>query len=350
MVPYALADISVPDGTRLISLSQNESHRPPAPEVLEAARSSFSNAVLYPDPDWTALRQALAGRYRIDPDLILCGAGSLDLIAAIARVYAGPDRAILAPAHAYPFFRTSAQMADARFDTAFETPEAVSIDALLAAARPDTSVVFLANPGNPTGTRLPRSEIARLRENLPDTALLVIDEAYGEFADHLGEPCFGLVANGPTVVLRTFSKAYGMAGYRVGWGLFPKKIATEIRKVLNPNNLPAASQAAATAAVEAHAYMRDTCVLTAEIRDHARTQLQTAGFHVRESLTNFLLLDLASAIEAQHAETWLRRQGILLRRQSGVGLPHALRITIGPEPDMAQAVNALTNWTQESRS
>jgi histidinol-phosphate aminotransferase len=134
--------------------------------------------------------------------------------------YAGPDRAVLAPAHAYPFFRSAAQMAEARFDTAPEDGfHRLSVDALLDAVRPDTGIVFLANPGNPTGTRIPASEIRRLRDALRADILLVIDEAYGEFADQAGRASIRLVERGDTVVLRTFSKAYGLAGLRVGWGV-----------------------------------------------------------------------------------------------------------------------------------
>ena len=148
--------------------------------------------MLYPDPDWTDLRHTLADLHRINANGILCGSGSLDLIGCLARVFAGPDRAVLAPAHAYPFFRTAAQVANARFDTAEETDAVVSVDALLGAVQSDTGIIFVANPGNPTGTRIPKSEILRLRQGLQPDILLVVDEAYGEFADHLDERCFDL--------------------------------------------------------------------------------------------------------------------------------------------------------------
>jgi hypothetical protein len=169
MAPYALARMEPPPGRPLISLAQNESLRPPSPAVLDALKAAHP-AETYPDPDWTRLRKAIAGVHDLDPALILCGAGSLDLIACLARAYAGPDRAVLAPAHAYPFFHAAAQMAGARFDTAPEEDFTVSVDALLDAVRPDTGLLFLANPGNPTGTRIPASEIRRLRDALRETS------------------------------------------------------------------------------------------------------------------------------------------------------------------------------------
>ncbi|WP_377190590.1 pyridoxal phosphate-dependent aminotransferase [Ruegeria meonggei] len=350
MSPYALADLSAPRGKPLISLSQNESLRPPSPIAIEAAARAMSTSMLYPDPDWTGLRNALADRHDIDPEGILCGSGSLDLIGCLARVFAGPERAVLAPAHAYPFFRTAAQVANARFDTAREEDTVVSVDALLGAVRPDTGLVFVANPGNPTGTRIPKSELSRLRKGLRPDILLVIDEAYGEFADHLGERCFDLVQRGNTVVSRTFSKAYGMAGFRVGWGLFPPAIATEMRKVMNPNNIPAVAQVVATAAVQDAAYMRDTCEMTASLRDKSAAELRKAGFDLSPSFTNFLLLNLGSADKARQVDEALRAEGVFLRPQSGAGLPNALRMTIGSSETTDSALTILKQWKQEEQT
>ncbi len=347
MSPYALAQLSPPKDKPLISLSQNESLRPPSPAALEAAAIALGTSMLYPDPDWTDLRLALADLHGIDSEGILCGAGSLDLIGCLARVFAGPKRAVLAPAHAYPFFRTAAQVADARFDTAEETDAVVSVDALLGAVQPDTGIVFVANPGNPTGTRIPKSEITRLRQGLRPDILLVNDEAYGEFSDHLGERCFDLVQDGNTVVLRTFSKAYGMAGFRVGWGLFPPSIAADLRKVMNPNNIPVSCQMAAAAAVRDDAYMRETCAMTATFRDQAAARLNEAGFDPYPSFTNFLLLNMGSAEAAQSADEALRATGVFLRPQGGAGLPHTLRMTVGPQEALESAIENLKRWKQE---
>ena len=349
MAPYALAELSAPEGKQLISLSQNESLRPPSPRAVAAAAKVLESGMLYPDPDWTALRHALSERHGIEAGNILCGSGSLDLIGCIARVFAGPDRAVLAPAHAYPFFQTAAQMADARFDIAQEKNATVSVDTLLDTVRADTGIVFVANPGNPTGTRIPKSELIRLRAGLRPDILLVIDEAYGEFADHLDERCFDLVQGGNTVVLRTFSKAYGMAGFRVGWGLFPTPIAADLRKVMNPNAITAAGQAAAQAAVEDDAYMRETCAQTANLRNWAKTELHQIGLTPYPSFTNFLLIDMGNAAAALQADAALRSEGIFLRPQSGASLPHALRMTIGPKPAMQAALNALRHWKETSK-
>ncbi|MEM1045498.1 MAG: histidinol-phosphate transaminase [Pseudomonadota bacterium] len=350
MAPYGLPKLGAPSDRDLISLSQNESLRPPSPMALVAAAEALASAALYPDPGWTALRHSLAEHHGLPADQILCSAGSLDLIGGLARVHAGPGRAVLAPAHAYPFFRTAAQLVNARFDTAEEVDCTVDVDALLAAVRDDTALVFVANPANPTGTRLPRSELERLRAGLPEPVLLVIDEAYGEFADHLDEPSWPLVEAGNIVVLRTFSKAYGLAGLRVGWGLFPPVIAAEMPKALNPNALPMVAQAAALAALEDQAYMHETRRVTADLRDRAAQALAAAGFAVLPSLTNFLLIRFDSAEAAEHAEAALCADGIILRRQQAAGLPEALRMTIGPEPALQAAIDRLKRWKAAHRT
>ena len=349
MSPYALAQLTPPEGKPLVSLSQNESLRAPSPHAITAGAGALQAGHLYPDPDWQALRQGLAALHAVPVDSICCGCGSMELIACLTQAFADEDNAVLAPAHAYPFFRTAAQLARARFDTAPEEDGHVSVDALLTSVQPDTRLVFVANPGNPTGTRISRAELIRLRDGLRGDILLVIDEAYGEFADHLDEPVYDLVERGDTVVLRTFSKAYGLAGMRVGWGLFPPGIARDIRKVMNPNNIAASSQAAAAAALADQGYMRETCNLTAALATGFRRRLVQAGFDLPESYTNFLLIRFGSGDAARSADEALRREGIFLRPQGGVGLHHCLRVTIGAQGDLDRAADILEHWSREQR-
>ena len=350
MSPYALADLNAPAGKRLVSLSQNESLRPPSPRAVEAAVKAMTATHLYPDPDWRALRGALADLHGIAAAGILCGNGSMELIACLTRAYCDERGAVLAPAHAYPFFRTAAKLARARYDTAPEEDLIVSIDALLDAVRPDTRVVFIANPGNPTGTRIPRAELLRLREELRGDILLVIDEAYGEFTDHLDEPVFDLVGRGDTAVLRTFSKAYGLAGMRVGWGLFPESVSGEVRKVMNPNNISTVGQAAAAAALEDQAYMRGTCAITARLRDGFITKMRKAGFDVPESFTNFVLVRLEAFGTTQTADEALRAEGVVARAQGGAGLSDGLRVTVGTEEELDLAAKILERWAEGGKA
>lgn len=344
MAPYALADLSVPEGKRLISLAQNESAVPPSPKAIAAGRDAMATAELYPDPDWTGLREAIAQVHDVPADCILCGAGSMELIACLAHCYAGPNRRVLSSQYGYAFFRTAALAAGAAFDQAAEHDRTVSVDTLLAAVRDDTGLVFVANPGNPTGTRIARCELLRLRDGLGRGTLLVIDEAYGEFADGCGEPLFELVSRGDTVVLRTFSKAYGLAGMRVGWGLFPPAIAAEMRKVLNPNNISTVSEAATRAAMADQAYMRATCAETIARRDGFAERMRQLGLLVPDSYTNFVVIGFADSDAAARAGQALRSEGVLLRGLAGYGLSNCLRATIGDEADLDCAAHHIATW------
>lgn len=350
MSPYALAELKAPSGKSFISLAQNECLRPPSPLAIEAAAKELKTGQLYPDPDWGELRAALSAVHNISADRILCGCGSLELISCLTKAFADNNNAVLTSAHAYPFFRSAAQMVQARCDIAPEDDTCVSVDALLNAVRDDTRIVLVANPGNPTGTRIPRTELLRLREGLPRDVLLVIDEAYGEFADHLGERVFDLVDYSFTVVLRTFSKAYGLAGMRAGWGLFPSDIANEVRKVMNPNNVTRASQAAATAALADQDYMKQTCTKTSKLRDGFRQRLIEFGLDVRESFTNFVLIRIDSATEANRIDWALRTEGVLLRSQAGAGLGNCLRATVAKEDHLDIAAGFLEQLVKERRA
>lgn len=326
MAGYALADLG--DATA-VSLAQNESAFPASPRAILAGQAAMAGATLYPDPDWRDLRAAIAGVHGLPADGILCGAGSMELIGALIRAYAGPGDEVLGSAYGYLFVATACQQSGARYVRAPEPDLTVAVDLLLAAVTPATRIVFLCNPGNPTGTRIPNAEVVRLRAGLPAEVLLVVDQAYGEFDDQDHAPVFDLVSRGDTVVLRTFSKAYGLAAARVGWGCFPPEIAGGTRKLLNPNNISCASQDMATAAMHDQAHMRSVVHRTAAIRERFTDRLRGAGLLVPQSHTNFVLIRYPDATMAERADHALRGAGFILRRMGGYGLPTCLRATIG---------------------
>lgn len=337
MAPYALADLA--EG--LVSLSQNESAFPPSPAALSAGRTALDQAALYPDPDWTDLRQAIGDAYDLEPASILCGAGSMELIGALIRAFAGPGDEVLAPAYGYLFVATACRQAGAAYRTAAEDGFVVSVDSLLAAVTPKTRIVFLCNPGNPTGTRLPNSEVLRLRASLRGDVLLVVDQAYGEFDDQDHRTVFDLASRGDTVVTRSLSKAYGLAGARTGWGLFPEAVGAEVRKLLNPNNVSGVSQAMAAAAIRDQAYMRRTVAATTDISLRFCGRLREAGYDIPASHTNFVLIPFANAPAARAADSTLRSGGFLLRGMGGYGLSHCLRATIAAAATMERVADIL---------
>ena len=338
MAAYALADLG---GEEKPTLAQNESAFPPSPLAKAAGIAALDRTALYPDPDWQTLRSSIAAAHGVTRDLILCGAGSMDLIDTVIRAFSGPGEEVLATSYSYLFAAAATSRATATYITVPEADFRVSVDALLAAVTARTRIVFICNPGNPTGTRIPNSDILRLRKGLRDDILLVIDQAYGEFDDQDQAPVFALAERGDTVILRTFSKAYGLAGQRVGWGIFPPAIGAEVRKLQNSNNVTIVGLAMAAAALADQAYMRETVTRTAALRDRFRTRLVKAGYAVPESLTNFLMIPFVDQRAARRADAELRKAGIIMRGLGGYGLPHCLRATIAPEEVMQRALGIL---------
>ena len=341
MASYALADLG-PVG--IVSLAQNESAFGPSPLAIEAGRKARADAVLYPDPDWSELRSAISQVHGLPEANILCGAGSMELVGCLIRAFAGPGDEVLGSAYGYLFAATACQQAGATYVTAPEARFTVSTAAILAAVTERTKIVFICNPGNPTGTRVSNAEIVALRADLPSDVLMIVDQAYAEFDDQDSGSVFALNKRGDVVVLRTFSKAYALAGARVGWGVFPKNIGAELRKLLNPNNVSGVSQAMATAAVRDQAHMREIVVRTVAIRQEFTDRLHAAGYASPESHTNFVLIPFASDEAARAADIRLREAGLLMRGMGGYRLAHCLRATIAAAEHMAQAADILATF------
>jgi len=337
---YALADLG---GADTISLAQNESAFPASPAAIAAGRAAFDQLPLYPDPEWTDMRAAIADVHGLDPDSIICGAGSMELIGCLIRAFAGAGDRVLGTDFGYAYVAAVSVQVQAGYVRAREIDMTVSVDDILAAVTRDTKIVFVCNPGNPTGTLIANRDLLRLRQQLSDDILLVIDQAYGEFSDATNDPgaVFALVARGDTVVLRTFSKAYGLAGARAGWGYFPPGIASEVRKLLNPNNISMPSQVAATAAMRDQDYMRDCVAKTVAIRNDFARKIRGIGVRVPQSHTNFLLLRFSSERTAQKANAELREDNLLMRGMGGYGLADCLRATICEKPVMDRAFDVL---------
>jgi len=337
MASYALADID----SSGFSLAQNESFLPPSPAALRALAEENPAHALYPDPDWTALRQALASAHGLDPATLLCGAGSMELIAAVVRAFSGPGDSLVASEYSYAFIATACQFAGSTLFSSPENDRTVDVDALLDAVRHDTRIVFVANPGNPTGTRIADAQLTRLRAQLPDNVLLIIDQAYGEFSESVAPGLWPLVDRGDTVITRSFSKAYALAGARVGWCALAPALAEQVRKLLNPNNVSRASQHAAIAALGDTAHLQRLVARTADNRDQFIAQLRHAGFTVADSHTNFVLVPFASVERCESADAKLRAAGLFARGMGGYGLGHCLRVTVADSATLNRVATLL---------
>jgi histidinol-phosphate aminotransferase len=347
IAPYIGGEAKVSGVARVIRLASNESALGPSPRAVEAYRAAAGDIYRYPDGASIGLRQALARRYGLDAQRIVCGTGSDELIGLLARCYAGPGDEVLYSRHGFLMYPIAAKAAGA---TPIAVPEknlTADVDGFLARVTPRTRLVFLANPNNPTGTFLSRQEVMRLHRGLPAATLLVIDSAYAEFVTRNDyEPGIELVEAAQNVVmLRTFSKIYALAGLRIGWGYFSAPVADVLNRVRGVFNINLPAQAAAVAALE------DVTALD-RAREHndiwrpwLERELAALGLAVNPGVANFVLVRFpASPKAADAAFAFLKSRGILTRQMVAYGLPEHLRITIGTEEEMRAVVAAIADF------
>jgi histidinol-phosphate aminotransferase len=318
---------------------------------MEAVARASSSAAAYPDPECRLLRQAIAETFHLDVQRIVCGAGVFECLQTIALAYLDPGDPVIIPEHAFTFFRQVAQLAEAEVTLVPERDLCIDVNAILEAADDSTKMVMFANPGNPTGSYLCRQCIVEICRRLPPAALLVIDEAYAEFVDELRyEPVFDLADSGNVIVLRSFSKMYGLAGFRVGWAYCPSAVVDHLRWIQVPVSVSSVAQAIATVAVRdqasVHSFKREMMAIKRRFIDRLMMLDRIAPM---ESETNFVLLQAKSEREAQDLDDFLRRRGIVLGRQTAVGLGDCLRATIGTEKQMEFAASAIAEWCEAER-
>jgi len=320
-------------GARLIDLSLNESSHGASPLAMAAARARCESPMRYPDPASQALREGIGKCYGLDPEQIVCGNGSEELIDIIARLYARPGDEILFTRYGFMQFPIVAMRVGA---TAVKAPErrlTTDVDALLARVGERTRIVFLANPNNPTGTYIPKDEVRRLRDGLPPSAVLVIDSAYAEYVDaeDYSEGNELVAGTDNVVVTRTFSKAFGLAAFRVGWAYGAPAVVRVMNRMRGIGNVNAVAQEAALAALGDMAFIDEVRARTAAERARVSKALAAMGLDVVPSAANFVIARFPRDTNhrAGAALTHLAQHGIIVRAVDDYGLEDHLRFTIG---------------------
>ncbi|MCA1907256.1 MAG: histidinol-phosphate transaminase [Magnetospirillum sp.] len=343
--PYVGGESALEGVTRVIKLSSNEGALGPSPKAMEAFRAQAAEMHRYPDGGATRLRKALGARWGLDPDRIVCGAGSDELLGLLCRAYAGPGDEVLYSAHGFLMYAIAAKSCGATPVTAPETDLTADVDNLLAAVTPRTKILFLANPNNPTGTYLSADEVKRLRAGLRPDILLVIDAAYAEFVSKNDyTPGVELVDSGDnTVMCRTFSKIFALGGLRLGWAYCPVNIADVLNRVRNPFNVAAPSLAAGEAALADTAFFELTKTHNDYWLPWMLAELAKLGLPATKSVCNFVLIQFPKeeGRTAQAADSYLRAQGIITRAMGGYGLGEWLRVTIGTGEENQAVIEAL---------
>lgn len=334
------------DRGRTLKLSANENPNGPSPRAADAYRRLSDQLGVYPDGSAAALREAIAAAHGLEPDRIVCGAGSDELIGLLCQSFAAPGEEVLHTAFGFAMYRIYALGVGAEPVAAPEAGLTADIDAILDNVTPRTRVVFLANPNNPTGTYISGSEMARLADKLPGDVVLAIDGAYEEYMrepDHT--PGVAFARERPNVVTtRTFSKIHGLAALRLGWMYGPPTIVDALNRVRGPFNVTAPAIAAGAAAIQDADYV-EACALQNEVwRDWLTKKLNALGFETPRSWGNFVLpaFDPEGPASAAAADAFLRARGIYARRMESYGLPNRLRITVGAPAQNAALIEAFT--------
>ncbi len=331
---------------RIIKLSANEGAFGPPPSAQAAYIKTAGELNRYPDGDSVELRQAIGARNGLDPARIVCGTGSDELIQHLCHIYGGSGTDIIMSMHGFSMYQIAGTYAGSRVLKAPERNLTTDVDNMLAAVTPQTRIVFVAHPNNPTGSLLPQAEMERLRRELPSDVLLVIDSAYAEYVDAADyDPGVKLVdAADNTVMLRTFSKIYGLGGMRVGWLYAPPGVVDALNRVRGVFNVNLGAQAAAVAALAEPGWVEQSRAHNFLWRARLSAALEAAGIKVWPSQGNFILADFDTADRAGRAAAFLKARGIIVRAMGAYDLPHCLRITIGTAEECGLVAEALAGF------
>jgi len=326
-----------------VKLASNENPYPPVPSIVAAVAAAAGDVNRYGDHRAADLRDALADWVGVDADRVSCGCGSVGLLQQLFLAYVDPGDEVV-----YPWPSFEAYPVDVAITAATEVAvplvdQAFDLDAVADAVTPRTKLVVLANPNNPTGTAVHVDELRRLVERVPDDVLVVVDEAYREFVTaDLGDPVHDLQPDHPNVVvLRTFSKAYGLAALRTGYSIADPSVVAELDKVLIPFAVNHLAQVASLAAIAAEAEVREVIGRLVAERDRVVAALRVDGWDLPDAHANFVWLPLAERTDALFPE--IERRGVVVRPFPGVGI----RVTIGSPAENDRFMAALAEVVAE---
>jgi histidinol-phosphate aminotransferase len=354
IAPYIPGKSTAPAEGPIYKLSSNETPLGPSPMAIEAYCALGRELQTYPDGSATKLRRAIAGRYGLDADRIVCGAGSDEILNLIAHAYLGPGDEAIYSEFGFLVYRIAILAAGGMPVVAPEREYRADVDAILAAVTERTKVVFLANPNNPTGTYLPLAEIRRLQAGLPPHVLLVLDSAYAEYVGRNDyEAGIEIVATSENVVMtRTFSKIYGLASLRLGWCYAPAAVIDALNRIRGPFNVSGAAIEAGVAAVSDQAFIDRARAHNDRWLPWLVEEITALGLTVTPSVGNFVLIHFPAepGRTAEAADRFLLARGLILRRLEPYGLPWALRLTVGGEEANRAVVAALRDFLVRQRN
>ena len=348
IAPYVPGLSKAPGSGPIAKLSSNETPLGTSDLAIEAYRASAPDLHRYPDGSAEKMRLAIGQRFNLDPNRIVCGNGSDDLIYLLAGAFSGGGSEVLFPRYSFAMYEIAAQSVGATPIAAADEELGSNVDNLLEGVTAQTKVCFLANPNNPTGTYLPAAELARLRRELPENVLLVIDAAYSEY---MQQPDYSdgidlVDSYSNTVVTHTFSKIYGLAALRLGWLYGPPQVVDILNRVRCPFNVSEAAQAAGVAALQDTAFVEAAIKHNEMWRPWLERKLGDIGLTIHPSAANFILISFGEGAvgKAKQAYNYLMENGVIGRCLDGYGLSEHLRFSIGLEAENEKLFTLLGNF------
>ena len=339
---YGVADV--------LKLASNENPLGPSPKAMAALDAEVRDrAHLYPDSQAVVLRAAIAERHGVSPDQVVVGNGSVECIDLVARAFLRPGDEAVVGFPSFPRFQIACQLIGITPSTVPHREWRADLDGMVEAVTPRTRVVFLDNPCNPTGTHVGPDEIARFLDEIPPEVLVVLDRAYYEFVDageRFEEDVDRIESGANLVVLRTFSKAHGLAGLRVGYALARPEHAGAMNRVREAFNTSSFAQAAALGALQDDAHVAESVGLVASERPWLADRLRSLGIDPVDSRTNFLFVDLGERAGSIHEG--LLRRGIVIRPMTAPGIDTWARISVPTRPGGERLLGALEELEGEA--
>lgn len=335
------------DASEIIKLASNENALGVSPKAVAAMKIAARQMHLYPDGGAFYLRQALAKKLEVSPDQIIAGSGSNELIEFIGHVFLDASTSIVMADRAFVVYKLVADMFLARTIKVPMKEFTHDLDAMLAAITPDTRVVFVSNPNNPTGTMVNQAALDRFMDRVPDHVLVVFDEAYIELLPPERQPdCLKYVRAGrKVIILRTFSKTYGLAGLRIGYGVAAEECIKLLQRVRQPFNTTAMAQVAAIAALDDDEFVARTRAMTWDGVAYFEAIFRKMKLEFVPTSANFIMVKVGPGRKIFDA---LQRQGVIVRPMDPYGLPEYIRITIGTRAENRRCISALKKVLKEA--
>mgnify|MGYP000553574726 CR=1 FL=1 len=329
--------------TDIVKLASNENPLGISVSASKAIQNELANTTLYPDGTGFALKKALSDRFKFDVASITLGNGSNDVLDIIARAYANAESEVIYSQYAFAVYALSTQLVNAKAVVTPALDWGHDLDAMRAAITDKTSLIFIANPNNPTGTYLPSSQLVSFLESVPEHIVIVLDEAYCEYIDEPDYPNgLSLLAMFPNlIVTRTFSKAYGLAALRVGYAVSNPVITDILNRVRQPFNVNSFALAAAKAVLSDAEYLEQAKRVNKAGLQQVEKGLQMLGLNFIPSLGNFICFELAQ--EGVVVYQALLEKGVIVRPLANYGMPNHLRVSIGLENENQRFLEALAS-------